>query len=119
MGIGIFGNNSKEEQSLYQQIQSYIKLDEEHYEVQLSWKDSASLLKDNFRLSMRRLTGLLRRLMQQPRTFEEYDKAMREQIESGIAEVLEDPSVIEREREHSKLRVVYDASVKDGGGLLK
>ena len=90
------------------------------------------MLPDNYQLSLRRLNSLLRRLKQQPKLLGEYDKAIREQVEKGIVEVLEDPTAADGERVHylphhavirydkqtTKLRVVYDASAKTVGFSL-
>ena len=104
----------------------------ERYEVALPWRDVTLVLPDNYQLSLRRLNSLLRRLKQQPKLLGEYDKAIREQVEKGIVEVLEDPTAADGERVHylphhavirydkqtTKLRVVYDASAKTVGFSL-
>ena len=62
----------------------------------------------------------------------EYDQSIRDHIENGVVEVVEDPALIEGECVHylphhavvrqdkqtSKLRIVYDASAKSSGVSL-
>ena len=75
---------------------------------------------------------MLRKLRQDPQLLREYDKVMQEQLKNGIIEVVigeELPSgdriryflhhaVIRRDRQTTKLRVVYDASAKSEGSFL-
>ena len=127
-----FGVSEKEEDSLYSQFQSNVSFNGERYEVNLPWRDMELVLPDNYQLSFKRLNGLLRRLRQQPKLLEEYNRAIKEQVERGIVEVLEDPTAVDGERVHylphhavirhdketTKLRVVYDASAKTVGASL-
>uniref|UniRef100_A0A1X7V7Z5 Reverse transcriptase domain-containing protein n=1 Tax=Amphimedon queenslandica TaxID=400682 RepID=A0A1X7V7Z5_AMPQE len=55
---------------------------------------------NNYQLSLRWLNALLRRLRQQPKLLEEYDKAIREQVEKSIVVVLEDPTAVDGETVH-------------------
>ena len=75
---------------------------------------------------------MLRKLRQDPQLLREYDKVMQEQLKNGIIEMVigeELPSgdriryllhhaVIRRDRQTTKLRVVYDASAKSEGSSL-
>ena len=102
------------------------------YEVSLPWKDPHPTFPDNYQLSFKRLQGLLRRLRQNPTILQEYDSTIRHQIEQGIVEVVEDPqsnvtgrvhylphhAVIRRDKETTKLRIVYDASARSNGPSL-
>ena len=102
------------------------------YEVSLPWKDPHPTLPDNYQLSFKRLQGLLRRLRQNPTILQKYDSTIRHQIEQGIVEVVEDPqsnvtgrvhylphhAVIRRDKETTKLRIVYDASARSNGPSL-
>ena len=72
------------------------------------------------------MDSLLRRLRQNPQVLAEYDSVIRDQLRRRIVEVISDPSSGEHDRVHflphhgvvqqdktiSKLRIVYDASVK-------
>ena len=122
----------QEKDELYDQFKLNVTFTGERYEVALPWKDSALWLPDNYQLSLRRLQGLLRRLRQQPELLMEYDKAIREQLSSGIVERVLDPAVVSGERVHylphhavirrdketTKLRVVYDGSARGEGVSL-
>ena len=117
------------EMSLYEQFKDHISFDGTRYEVTLPWKDNALNLPDNYELSLCRLKGLLKRLKRNPELLREYNQSIRDQIDNGIVEVVEDPTVVEGERIHylphhgvvrqdkrtTKLRIVYDASAKSNG----
>ena len=76
--------------------------------------------------------SLLYRLRQEPNVFQEYNAVIRDQMKSGIVEEVHELSsgevgrvhylprhaVIRREKETTKLRVVYDASCKSNGVSL-
>ena len=103
-----------------------------HYEVTLPWKDPHPPLPDNRQLSLKRLQGLIRRLRQQPSVFKEYNRVIQTQIDDGIVEVVADPDqsangrvhylphhpVIRKDKETTKLRIVYDASARSSGPSL-
>ena len=95
--------------------------------VSLPWKHFHQSLPDNYHLSQNRLHGLLKRLRQNPALLD-YDHIIKEQIEKGIVEdaptVGGDPTrlhylphhaIIRRDKDTTKLRVVYDASAKRDG----
>ena len=98
----------------------------------LPWKKQHPLLPDNYELSRRRLQSLLRRLRRTPDILQEYDSAIQKQLELSIVQPVPDSdpglvgqvhylshhAVVKQERETSKVRVVYDASAKDGGPSL-
>ena len=115
------------ETSVHEQFDSKITMCDGRYEVPLPWKDSYISLPDNLSLARRRLRSLLRRLKQTPEVFKEYHRIIRQQLESGIIEEVKEDvaddrlhylphhAVIKRDRETSKVRVVYDASARDNG----
>lgn len=102
------------------------------YEVSLPWKDSHPPLPDNFDLSNKRLQSLLRRLKQDPDILNEYDSIIKTQLQQGIVEkvpkadggeraqvhYLPHHAVIRRDKETTKVRIVYDASAKSSGCSL-
>ena len=101
------------------------------YEVELPWKETHPTLPDNYHLSLRRLRGLLRRLSQDPEVLNEYDTTIKEQIQQGIVEIvgpseavpekihyLPHHAVIRRDKETTKVRVVYNASARSDGPSL-
>jgi len=100
------------------------------YQVRLPWKELHATLSNNFDLSQRRLSGLLKRLKHDPEILQEYDTIIRNQIESNIVEVVEAPfspttskvhyiphhPVIRRDKTTSKLRIDFAGPlyIKDG-----
>ena len=73
--------------------------------------------------------SLLNRLRQEPQVLLEYDTVIRDQIERGIVEKVSEPAsgevgrvhyliIIRRDKETTKLRIVYDASCKSNGVSL-
>ena len=98
----------------------------------MPWKLPHPILPDNYELSIKRLSNLLKRLNQDPEVLKEYDSVIREQLKNGIVEVVEKPAdgevgkthylphhaVIRRDKATTKLRVVYDASARSNGAAL-
>ena len=85
----------------------------------------------NRELSLKRLYGLLHRLKQDPEVLSEYDAIIRDQLEKGIVErvqsmegepdkihYLPHHAVIRRDKDTTKVRVVYDASSRSIGPSL-
>ena len=103
-----------------------------HYEVTLPWKSSHPLLPDNLGLSQKRLEGLLQRLKQKPDIMGEYDTIIKRQLQQGIVEEVCQPdggipgrvhylphhAVVRKDKDTTKVRVVYDASAKATGCSL-
>lgn len=116
----------------YSQFMEGITFQDGRYCVQLPWKNPHPPLPDNFKLSQRRLCGLLRRLRQEPSLLQCYDTVIKEQLKEGIVEVVQDPwisvmekvhyiphhGVIRDDKQTTKLRIVYDASAKEDGPSL-
>ena len=123
--IGIFEN----EEQVYQQFTDHIDYKEGQYEVALPWIIN---LPDNYDLSVRRLRKLLKRLEQEPEILKAYDAVIKEQLQKGIVQVVEEPEKADGERVHylphhpvicgdkntTKIRVVHDASAKSTGASL-
>lgn len=121
-----------DEPSVYEKFMRGITFNNMRHEVHLPWKDEHTILPDNYELSETRLRGLLRRLKQDPQLLKEYDTVIREQINNGIVEIVEEPwnseigrthyiphhPIIRRDKSTTKLRIVYDASAKSGGPSL-
>ena len=110
---------------MLEQFSSIVTLRDGRYEVSLPWKDPCSSIPDNLQLSQGRLHSLLRRLRQTPDILKEYDNIIQQQLQKGIVEIVENlhtvpgrvhylphHAVIRRDKETSKVRVVYDASVR-------
>ena len=123
--------------SVLEEFEERIHFTGERYEVSLPWKTSCSTLSPNYTLCRDRLKGLLRRLKQHPETMREYDSIIQGQLQQGIVEPV-DPSsqsadggenskcvhylphhaVIRKDKDTTKIRIVYDASAKSEGPSL-
>ena len=93
------------------------------YTVHLPWKTPYPDLPDNYDFSMKRLEHLSKRLGQDPEVAREYDTIIKEQLQRGMVEIVEEACeeedgnvhciphhpVITRDKATIKLRVVYDA----------
>ena len=121
-----------DEKQVFDQFRDHISFMGDRYEVSLPWKDPLRDIPSNYNLSLKRLTSLLKRLKQDPLTFEAYHKVIQEQVDNGMVEKVDNPEVIQGDRVHylphhaviridketTKLRVVYDASAKQHGPSL-
>ena len=113
--------------SVHQEFEENISFKDGRYEVCLPWKVQHPILPDNYGLSLKRLQGRLRLT---PDILQEYDSVIRKQIEQGIVQPAPDlgvvggvhylphHAVVKKNRETTKVRVVYDASVRSGGPSL-
>jgi len=101
------------------------------YEVTLPWKESHPILPSHYDLSVKRLTGLFKRLRHTPEILQQYDTVIKDQLERGIVEVVDDTGsqnnlthylphhpVVREDKSTTKLRIVYDASAKTCGPSL-
>ena len=118
------------DRTVIDEFQDSIRFVDGRYEVSLPWKDSCPLLPDNYQLSLRRLQGLLLRLQKDKDVFTTYDSIIKNQIQEGVAERVK-PSenavrvhylphygVIRRDKETTRLRIVYDTSARGIGSSL-
>ena len=91
--------------------------------MKLPFKEVHPVLPDNIRNSVARLGSLLRRLKQDPEVLQDYNAVFMEQPAKGMIEDATDKmlpagglyyiphhAVIRRDRETTKLRIVFDAS---------
>lgn len=81
----------EEEDTVYSMFTRSVTLQNGRYCVQLPWKEPPPLLPDNFDLSQGRLYNLLRRLKQTPNILNQYDAIIRDQMKSGIVEIVTSP----------------------------
>lgn len=101
------------------------------YEVSLPWKIPSADLPDNYQLCHKRLKGLLQRLRQNEEILAEYNTIIHNQIQQGIIEYVDDSKcqsntihylphhpVVRRDKDTTKVRVVYDASARSNGPSL-
>ena len=118
-----------QEASVYEKFTNTISHKGGRYEVRLPWKHSHPLLPDNHKSSLQRFHSLYDRLKQTPEILEEYDNVIKDQLQKGIVERVDEAEpgevgkvhylphhvVIRRDKETTRLRVVYDASSKSNG----
>ena len=115
----------------YNHFMSNVTLRNGRYEVSLPWREYHEPLPNNYNLSLNRLHSLLQRLKRTPAIFREYDAIIRDQLSKGIVErvnhstnvlgkvhYLPHHAVIRRNKETTKVRVVYDASAQSNGPSL-
>ena len=114
------------DQNVLTEFEKNIQFKDGRYEVSLPSKENHPLLPTNYHLSLNRLRGLLHRLRQQPTVLQQYDSVIKDQINKGMIQPVQDledtqegkvhylphHAVIRQDRETTKLRVVYDASAK-------
>ena len=122
----------EDESSIYEKFTTSVQHHEGRYEVKLPWKESHPTLPDNLDLSQARLRNLLLRLRKDQCILREYDSVIKNQLSSGIIEVVEKPldgvigrthylphhAVIRKDKLTTKLRIVYDASARGTGASL-
>ena len=123
----------QDEPSVYEEFTKNIEFKNGRYEVSLPWKPSQKKLPSNFTLAKKRLEGLLNRLNHNPDVKMEYHAVIQDQLRQGIIEeVTEDPranvngkvhylphyAIIRKDKQTTKLRIVYDASARLEGGSL-
>ena len=117
------------DQNVLTEFEKNIQFKDGRYEVSLPWKENHPLLPTNYHLSLNRLRGLLHRLHQPPTVLQQYDSVIKDQINKGMIQPVQDledtqegkvhylphHAIIRQDRETTKLRVVYDASAKCQG----
>ena len=94
--------------------------------MSLPWKKFHDPLPDNYELILKQLHGLLRWLRQNPTILHEYNAIIQDQISKSIVQIVADKedvssgkvhylphhAVIRKDKETTKVRVVYDASAR-------
>ena len=88
------------ETDIYNQFSNIVCFQNGRYKVMLPWKDPMTTIPDNYALSLKRLTSLLRRLRQTPELLRRYDAVFKEQEAMGIIERVDDPGLVIGERLH-------------------
>lgn len=101
---------------------------EDRYEVNLPWKENClPLSSNNYLLYESRLRSLHHKLRKDPELLAEYDNIIQDQLSKGIIEqvpnkekiaarhhYLPHHAVVRKDRETTKVRIVYDGSAKSG-----
>ena len=105
-----------------------VKLNGGRYEVKLPWKEDCLPSSDHYQLCENRLRSLHHKLRKDPALLTEYDNIIQEQLNTGIIEevsngdfnnekaaqihYLPHHAVVRKDRETTKVRIVYDGSAK-------
>ena len=76
----------QEENSVLETFKETITFKNQRYEVGLPWKEAHDPPPENRSLSQRRLQSLLKRLSQKPEQLEEFDHVIKDQLDKGIIE---------------------------------
>ena len=116
----------REGNDVHEALIDKIRFNGVRYVVELPWKQGHETLLTNYANSLVRMKGQKKRPRKEPNVFGEYDKIIREQLNAGVVEVVAEldkkegvhylphQAVVRRDAKTTKLRVVYDASSKEG-----
>ncbi|XP_042150258.1 uncharacterized protein LOC121838227 [Ixodes scapularis] len=77
------------DEDILAKFEDTVTFQEGRYHVRLPWKSTVSL-DDNRGLALKRLNQLTRRLQKNPELLEKYDRAIREYLNTGVAEKVKD-----------------------------
>ena len=132
--IGIREFDDHELQRNSQMFPKEIRRTDSRYEVKLPWKENCPVIPNNFELCRNRLKSMFYKLRKEPEVLQEYDNIIKDQLEKGIIEevpadtktdtcentdseihYMPHHAVIRKDRDTTKLRVVYDGSAKKPG----
>ena len=103
-----------------------VRFNRQRYEVPLPWRDNHPAISSDYELCVNRLKSLQRKLLKEPELIRECNQIIEEQLSKGIVKkvaaekenenedvhYLPHHAVIRRDRETTKLRIVYDGSAK-------
>ena len=126
-----------EGEGVYDSFIEEINFEGGKYSVSLPWKSEVPDLPDNLRQAMGCLASTVRKLKRDPETLQKYDQIIMDQLEQGVISKCESTDVgegggdmqkgvhylshhpvIKPLKESTKLRIVYNASMKSGGESL-
>ena len=123
----------QEENSVLETFKETATFKNQRYEVGLPWKEAHDPLPENRSLSQRRLQSLLKRLSLKPELLKEYDRVIKDQLDKGIIERVDQSGkvqpchqihylphhcVVREDKSTTKLRIVYNASAKENRPAL-
>ncbi|KAH7953137.1 hypothetical protein HPB49_005043 [Dermacentor silvarum] len=130
LGIKCPAKETRREEEVIQHFNRHLKFEEKRYSVRLPWRDNVEL-DENKIVAMNRLRQLTRRLQNDESIVRRYDSAIRDYLNSGVAEVVDEKSrpkthcyymphqaVIKEDRQTTKIRIVFDASSSSTKGFF-
>ena len=119
--LGILDEKREYQSTMFLQT---ILFNNNQYEVGLPWKEGHPDVPNHFNVCLNRLRLLHRRLLGTPELLKEYDRIIQEQLSKGIVEPVPSDSlqdgvhylphhgVIRRDKQTTKLRIVYNGSMR-------
>ena len=124
--IGIKDPISKEsDEEAIEKFCNTIKFEEGRYQITWPWKLNGVGVSDNFEVALRRMKSLVRRLQSDADLLQIYDGIIKQQLNQGIIERVDDDvnqhiqryymphhPVLTPKKATTKVRIVYDASSK-------
>ncbi|XP_054706547.1 uncharacterized protein LOC129216358 [Uloborus diversus] len=118
------------ESEIMRQFESQVKYENKRYTVGLPWKLEKRDLKDNRKIAEERFSRLRKRFYRNPELYFEYKNVIEDYLRQKIIEPVINPDeedevkfylphreIIRKDRETSKLRIVFDASSHDSNCL--
>ena len=115
---------AKEGNFNHEEFKNQIQMIDGHYQTKLPWKPDHTKLHSNQSISKARLESTTKKL-EKIRKLEEYDEIMKDQLKSGILQLVPKETkaetvhyiphhpVIKDEAETTKMRIVYDCSARE------
>ena len=121
-----------QEKTVYDRFEDTIQFVEGRHEVKMPWKEPHPLLPDNYGLARNRFNQLLLKLCKDRQLLLEFDELIKNQLKSGVMELMQTDSfretgrvhyipqhpVIRRDKDTTKVTIVYDARAREGGTSL-
>ena len=116
----------RESDKVHESVLDAITFTGNRYSVGLPWKIGHKPLPSNYNVSLLRLKSQVKKLRHSPDILEKYDALISEQVQDGIIEQVSEMepavkthylphrAVIRENAESTKIRVVYDASCREG-----
>ena len=91
--------DKKEDEAAMESFNNSVKKVDGRYEVAWPWKDATTKIPENYELSMGRLKTLHKRLADDPKLLNQYDQIIKNQLEKGMIEVV-DEHTLKGEKRH-------------------
>ncbi|KRZ75294.1 Gypsy retrotransposon integrase-like protein 1 [Trichinella papuae] len=123
--IGIKDEEKGADSKALQLFEKTVRFDGERYEVQLPWSNEESQLPNNYKQALDRLIQTERSLRRNPTKAQLYDNGMKEYLENGFVEEVNDVkgrpgrtwylphhTVLREDKSSTKCRIVFDGSAQ-------
>ncbi|KRX12340.1 hypothetical protein T07_9691, partial [Trichinella nelsoni] len=123
--IGIKDEEKEIDSKALQLFEKTVRFDGERYEVQLPWSNQESKLPNNYKQALDRLIQMERSLRRNPTKAQLYENGMKEYLENGFVEEVNDVQgqpgrtwylphhpVLREDKSSTKCRIVFDGSAQ-------